>query len=165
MLTRGHALLLAALLGAVAFGLLAQPSAAMTSFEGSCESRAFVENFPGRTFVPVPSGYAFHTVGHCKGTLDGAPFDGPVKMDLYADMKTLMSCEFGYSTDGGPIYYTFLTGGSNAGIPATAHSPSAQSSSTPSLSRARARAHARPKKAHRRKHRRKKSAHQTGAAP
>jgi hypothetical protein len=157
----GRALLLAALLGSVALGILAQPSAAMTTFSGSCESRTWVSNFPGRTVLPIPSGYAYHGTGHCKGTLNGAPFDGPVQMDLHADMKTLMSCEFGYSTDGGPLYYTFLTGGSKAGIPAAAHPPSAQTSSAappPRLSRAerRAKAHAARKKGHRRKHRKRK---------
>jgi hypothetical protein len=170
---RGRALLLTALLGTVALGVLAQPSVAMTTFSGSCESRTLVHNFGGTKLVPTGGGFTYHGLGHCKGTLNGAPFDGPVQLDIYANMSSVQSCPTGYATDAGPLYYTFLTGGSNAGVPAGAHPASAQTSSAapaPSLSRARtrverqAKAHASRRKGHRRKHRKKSRPHRTTPA-
>jgi hypothetical protein len=127
-------------LAALILGVLAAPGAAMTTFAGSCSWNGISEIYPKAQIVPVPSGYKTSGQGNCKGTLDDAPFDGPVKIDVYADMHTPMSCAGGYSTQGGPFYITFITG------PARPQPPPAGENRSTSTHAAR--------KTHRRHHRR-----------
>src|SRR5436190_9677284 len=130
-------------MGAFAFGLLAQPSAAVTTWSGSCTYRGWNQFWPGRTWVPQPSGYHWVAQGPCKGTLNGAPFDGQGTIDLYADMKQPMGCAVGGSTYGGPMYMTFLTGaGKSAGSPGAATQTRPSSEAKP---------HSKKRKSHRRK--------------
>jgi hypothetical protein len=98
-----------AVLTAMMLGVFAQPGMAYTSFEGTCTYRGWSEFWPHRRWVPEPSGYHWRATGHCKGTLNGRPFDGPSTMDNWANMKQPMGCVVGGSRYGGPAYMTFIT--------------------------------------------------------
>src|SRR5947207_250240 len=90
-------------MGAFAFGLLAQPSAAVTTWSGSCTYRGWNQFWPGRTWVPHPSGYHWVAQGPCEGSLNGAPFDGQGTIDLYADIKQAVGGALGAATYGGLV--------------------------------------------------------------
>jgi hypothetical protein len=104
-----RAIVLAGVVALATMGAAAQQAAAVTSFSGECELRAYSHFFPNRAIVPVPSGFWMSDMGHCAGTLNGKPFDGQVHQYFYANMKTPMGCPAGYSTGAGPMYVTFLT--------------------------------------------------------
>jgi hypothetical protein len=104
---------LVTVMGVLAFGLLASPAPAVTTWSGSCTYEGWSQFWPYRKWVPEPAGYYYQGKGPCKGTLNGAPFDGQGTIDLYANMKQPMGCSAGGSTYGGPVYMTFLTGAGN----------------------------------------------------
>jgi hypothetical protein len=125
------------------FGLLAQESAAMTTYSGDCSFKGITHAFPGAHWIPVPGGYEQEASGHCTGTLDGSPFDGPISMHMRADMHAPMSCAGGYWLEGGPLYITFLK------YPPPAAAPPAKASAKAAGAKERRTS----KKRHRRRHR------------
>src|SRR5204863_1487744 len=108
-----RALALPALTAVLMLGPLAQPSTAETSFSGSCTYETSAQFWPPQKLTPAPSGFYSPSTGHCKGTLDGAPFDGPSTLETYANMEQQSSCEVGAGTNMGPTYMTFVTGAGN----------------------------------------------------
>jgi hypothetical protein len=106
---RGRRIVVVALgLALLASGALAQESAAMTTYAGDCSFKGMTHAFPGAHWLPVPGYYIQDGSGHCKGTLDGKPFDGAISFYTKVNMDAPMSCAGGYWLGGGPLYITFL---------------------------------------------------------
>ena len=95
-------------LAAVTLGVLAAPSSAYTRFSGTCSFSGYSKFWPGREWVPKPSGYHYKAFGTCDGKLNGKPFKGKALNDTNADMHQPMGCAAGGSTYGGPVYITFF---------------------------------------------------------
>jgi hypothetical protein len=109
-----RAFVLPVLLGALMLGPLAQPSVAENSWSGSCAFDNYTDFWPAHTMVPEPSGYYAHGTGHCKGKLNGKPFDGTAEIQAWANMHTDMSCTVGLGPNAGPAYLIFKTGAARA---------------------------------------------------
>jgi hypothetical protein len=146
-----RALALPTLLSVLMLGLLAQPSAAETTWSGTCKYDSKADFWPPQKVTFEPSGYYTYGTGHCKGTLNGQPFDGASTYEAYGDMRQQSSCEVGTGQNLGPGYMTFDTGAARA-------APTPQRP-TPQPVR-RSKQHSKQ----RARHRKKKAAHRTRAA-
>ncbi len=105
------AVLTTVLLGASAGG------ASATTWSGTChvEGKIVVLDSP-LTFLVEDHEFETPGKGSCEGTLNGAPYSGPVSYDMAAGMNAPLSCAVGVST-GAPATLTF--GGNPRAVDAT----------------------------------------------
>src|SRR4051812_34353985 len=120
---------------------------AMTTYSGHCDWAGMLHLFPNSHVVPGPTGYSVTGDGTCDGTLNGKPYNGPMHMEIYANMHAPMSCVIGVSTDGGPWYISFPGAATPAAAPSAARAKASASRSKPRSSERTV-----SKRKHRRKH-------------